>query len=127
MIRRHATLALARISDTASPSRIVAALPEALRARVSRTPKNGTFHAEDPSSQMFRRIRTRLTLWYSGALAAMLIVGSLLLYFAVQHALLAPVPGYLNESAQTISTSWAREISEHGPIQCDGYSPSGIP
>ena len=44
---------------------------------------------------MFSRIRTRLTLWYCGALAVMLIVGGMLLYFAVQQALLGPVPGYL--------------------------------
>ncbi len=126
MIRRRTPLGLARIPETSAAARVATALPKAWRDRFFHKSDPVALRADDPSSQMFRRIRTRLTLWYCGALAAMLIVGGTLLYFAVQQALLGPVPGYLASSARLIGERWSHEWSEHGPVACDSPTFVGI-
>jgi signal transduction histidine kinase len=60
----------------------------------------------DPSAAMFAGIRRRLTLWYSGVLAAILLLAGVLLFVGVRAALLNPVTGYLTDSAQQISAAW---------------------
>jgi signal transduction histidine kinase len=130
MIRRRSTLALARMPSTTLAARVATALPASWRALLHRRPASAqhrapaAVHPADPSSQLFRRIRVQLTLWFCGVLAAMLLVGGILLYFAVQQALLGPVPGYLSESAQLIGANWAHQWDQQGPTQCDDH---GIP
>jgi signal transduction histidine kinase len=78
----------------------------------------------DPSAVLFARVRRRLTLQYTAALATLLLVAGALLYFGVRGALLGPVPGYLTSSARQISTAWLYEYQEpHPPNEPPGGCP----
>jgi signal transduction histidine kinase len=83
------------------------------RARtLPRLPWAARLPVADPSSALFARVRRRLTLQYTAALASLLLVAGALLYLGVRGALLGPVPGYLTGSAQQISAAWQFEF-EH--------------
>jgi signal transduction histidine kinase len=78
----------------------------------------------DPSTALFARVRRRLTLQYTAALAALLLVAGALLYFGVRAALLGPVPGYLISSAQQISGAWVYEFQHpHHTDESPGACP----
>jgi signal transduction histidine kinase len=77
------------------------------RARaLARRPWAARLPVTDPSTALFARVRRRLTLQYTAALATLLLVAGALLYFGVRGALLGPVPGYLTGSARQISAAW---------------------
>lgn len=57
----------------------------------------------EPSGGLFRRIRVRLTLWYTSVLAAALLILGIALYWSVSHTLLSPINESLHESAQTLT------------------------
>jgi signal transduction histidine kinase len=92
----------------------------------------------EPSAAMFRRIRLRLTLWYTGVLAAALLILGIALYLGVSHALLAPVDDYLHSQAQGLSQTVQNDIfffqacqgGDIGPLGADpslrAYRDSGI-
>ncbi len=67
----------------------------------------------NPSTRMFSGIQRRLILWYSGVLAAILIVAGTLLYVGMQSELFGPVDTFLTSSAQVLSSGW----------QADGIPP----
>jgi signal transduction histidine kinase len=71
-----------------------------IRLRVGASP------SVDPSASLFTGIRRRLTLWYSGVLAGILLLASVLLFLGVRTALLGPIPGYLTDAARQISAAW---------------------
>lgn len=66
----------------------------------------------DPAREMFARIRRRLTLIYSGVLAAILILAGVVLYASMNRVLLGP----FDPAVATVARDLAREWSEHGPI-----------
>jgi signal transduction histidine kinase len=59
--------------------------------------------AAEPSAVLFRKIRLRLTLWYTGVLATALLILGVALYLSVSHALLSPVDDALHQNAQTLT------------------------
>jgi signal transduction histidine kinase len=79
----------------------------------------------DPSAALFARVRRRLTLQYTAALALLLLVAGALLYLGVRGALLGPVPGYLTGSARQISAAWQNEAAE--PQHAGGPPPGACP
>ncbi len=81
------------------------------RALVGRPPP-ARLPVSDPSTALFARVRRRLTLQYTAALATLLLMAGTLLYLGVRSALLGPVPGYLTGSARQISAAWVYEF-EH--------------
>ncbi len=60
----------------------------------------------DPSEAMFAATRRRLTFWYTGVLAALLLLSGMLLYFSMQVALLGPIDGKLKENADFLAAYW---------------------
>ncbi|MFI5272740.1 MAG: sensor histidine kinase [Ktedonobacterales bacterium] len=60
----------------------------------------------DPAEALFRRVRWRLAARYTAALAAMLLIAGMLLYFGMRQALLGPVTDNLQSSAAQISSTW---------------------
>src|SRR5579872_3153173 len=60
----------------------------------------------EPSTALFRRIRWRLTIWYSGILAATLLVLGIALYGEVRTNLLGPIDSGLRGAAQSRAQAW---------------------
>jgi signal transduction histidine kinase len=60
----------------------------------------------DPSAALFRNIRRRLILWYSGVLVGILLLSGLLLYGGMDRVLLGPIDGYLATNAQNLNQAW---------------------
>src|SRR5579872_5975312 len=57
------------------------------------------------SAAMFRHIRLRLTLWYSGVLAGAFLLFGVALYVGVYNALLSPVQSNLAQQATHVSAA----------------------
>ena len=57
----------------------------------------------EPSEVMFAATRSRLTFWYTGVLAALLLLSGILLYFSMQVALLGPIDGRLMGNASFLA------------------------
>ncbi|MEO7002364.1 MAG: ATP-binding protein, partial [Ktedonobacterales bacterium] len=72
----------------------------------------------DPSAAMFSHIRRQLTLQYSGVLAVILILSSLILYFSVQSVLLGQVNEDLTSSAQQIASNWQQNPPNDPRVLC---------
>ena len=62
-------------------------------------------------SHWTRSLRFRLTLWYTGVLAALLLLASALLYGGVSHTLQAETDSFL--------ASHARSIAAADPVEAD--------
>ncbi len=75
-------------------------------------------HPADPAETLFRRIGWRLAAMYAAALAAMLLIVGLVLYLAVQQALLGPVTTTLQSSANEISAYWPYHPPDHPDAVC---------
>ena len=60
----------------------------------------------EPSTRLFRRIRWRLTAWYTAMLAATLLLLGVALYGAVRSTLLGPVDSSLKSAAQYRAATW---------------------
>lgn len=60
----------------------------------------------DPAEAMFQGIRWRLTLWYSGVLAAVLLLLGISLYIGMREALIAPVNDQLHDDARGLVSTW---------------------
>ena len=67
-------------------------------------PTPATFGAAEAA--LFTRIRRRLTLWYSGVVAAGLLLFGVLLYASVSQALIGPVDDALKMGADHIGAQW---------------------
>ena len=94
-------------------------LTDRFQALQARLPGRGSaVLTGDPSAAMFGRIRRRLTLWYLAILAGILLIAGTALYFGVRQALLAPVPGYLHDSASLIARQWEEDHSDHPLVSC---------
>lgn len=63
----------------------------------------------EPSRALFGRIRWRLALWYSGVLAAVLILSGVILYFGVRQVLLGPIQQQLQTSSQTAAYQFQQD------------------
>jgi signal transduction histidine kinase len=66
---------------------------------------------EVPSAGLFRRIRLRLTIWYTGVLAAALLVLGIALYLGVSHALLDPIDNDLHAYTQNLAQQLDSDVS----------------
>lgn len=77
-------------------------VPHAMR-RFWRSPSP---RSVEPSIALFRRIRWRLTIWYSAILAATLLVLGIALYSEVRSNLLGPVDSSLKSAAQSRVADW---------------------
>ncbi len=55
---------------------------------------------------MFASTRRRLTFWYAGILAALLLLSGVLLYLGMQVVLIGPIDGRLKTNAQSLSSYW---------------------
>lgn len=60
----------------------------------------------EPANSLFSAIRWRLTLWYSVALAILLLGSSVALYITMRGSLLGPIDRGLQQRAQALSQSW---------------------
>lgn len=60
----------------------------------------------EPSEALFYGIRWRLTAWYSGVLALVLLLAGLTLYLLVRQSLLGPINQGLRQNAQDLSQRW---------------------
>ncbi len=84
-------------------------LPSRLRMLLPR-------QSAEPSARMFAGIRHRLTLWYTGVLAVILLLSGLLLYVGMRTVLLNPIDDLLKNQTQGVAQGW----QEHSlpPIAC---------
>jgi signal transduction histidine kinase len=85
---------------------------------------------EEAAGHLFRTVRFRLSLWYSGILAVILLISSLVLYLSVRHSLLTPIDQGLQQNAQVLSQTWVTELeslpslsSEWSPCSTDHLAP----
>jgi hypothetical protein len=78
--------------------------------------------AAEPGAAMFRGLRGRLTLWYSGVLAAALILFGTALYFGTQQMLFAPVRGDLTTQADIIGQQWQAAPDGPCPLPQTAYT-----
>jgi signal transduction histidine kinase len=62
--------------------------------------------SQGPEAALFQGLRIRLTLWYSGVLGAALVLFGVVLYFGVQHFLLAPVKADVATHADVRVEQW---------------------
>src|SRR5579862_7566372 len=69
-------------------------------------PRRMQIQSAEPSDAMFAATRRRLTFWYTGVLAALLLLSGILLYFSMQVALLGPIDGKLKEDAIFLADYW---------------------
>ena len=60
----------------------------------------------EPGAALFGRLRLRLTLWYSGVLAAALLLSGLALYFGLQQLLMRPIKTDLDALAGRVQRRW---------------------
>jgi signal transduction histidine kinase len=60
----------------------------------------------ESSLNLFRGIRWRLILWYSGVLTVILLLSSVVLYLSMRQSLLGPIDQSLQENAQVLSQHW---------------------
>ncbi len=60
-------------------------------------------------ARLFHGLRLRLTLWYSGVLAASLILAGIVLYLTLQHLLLQPISSDVSHQITLIAQQWRRE------------------
>jgi signal transduction histidine kinase len=70
---------------------------------------------------LFRGLRLRLTLWYSGVLAASLLLAGIGLYLVLQHQLLQPITDQVSGQIDSIEMQWG-----HDPAHACS-SPGGPP
>jgi signal transduction histidine kinase len=85
--------------------------------------------SDEPSARVFSRIRWKLTLWYSGVLAAVLLVIGVALYVSVKHTLLDAVDSDLR--TRTV-TQWnaSLQLSPGNPWplrDCHPFFPGVVP
>lgn len=62
---------------------------------------------------MFRSVRGRLTMWYAGVLAVVLIFFAALLYFLIERRIYAELDEDLGSVLQVVAASLDHEIEEH--------------
>ncbi len=72
----------------------------------TRAPEGYEVDDADPSAAMFAATRRRLTFWYTGILATLLLLSGVLLYFSMQAVLISPVDGRLATNAHLLATYW---------------------
>jgi heavy metal sensor kinase len=65
-------------------------------------------------------IRFRLTVWYAGLLAGLLILFGGSIYFTLERFLKKNLSDTLAEEAQTIGESWLRDVNQTGPAYVTG-------
>jgi heavy metal sensor kinase len=78
-----------------------------------------------------RSLRSRVTIWYVGLLAAALIVFGVLLYLALQHYLEASLENSLRADAKTIAAKFVADVETKGTAWlvdelADSYPPESI-
>jgi len=74
----------------------------------------------DPSAALFRGLRLRLTLWYSGVLAISLLLAGIGLYFGVERLVVRPITQDVDRQVAQMARDWARE--GHPPCPLSGSS-----
>lgn len=77
-----------------------------LKARWPGTSKKKLATDEGPSATLFAVTRRRLTFWYTGVFATLLLLSGLLLYFSMRLVLLGPIDGKLETNAQLLADYW---------------------
>jgi heavy metal sensor kinase len=65
---------------------------------------------------MFDSVRTRLTLWYAGVLAASLIVFAVLVYYAAARIFYARQDESLRSTAETVASAYLQELDEERSV-----------
>lgn len=63
----------------------------------------------DPATALFRGLRLRLTLWYSGVLTVSLLLAGIGLYFGVERLVLRPITQDVDRQVAQMARDWARE------------------
>lgn len=76
----------------------------------------------DPATALFRGLRLRLTLWYSGVLTVSLLLAGIGLYFGVERLVLRPITQDVNRQVAQMARDWARE--GHPPCPLPGSARS---
>ncbi len=69
---------------------------------------HGTERRAEAETRLFRGLRLRLTLWYSGVLAASLILAGVGLYLVLQYLLLQPISSDVSHQINLIAEQWVR-------------------
>ncbi|MGA7668931.1 MAG: ATP-binding protein [Nitrolancea sp.] len=68
----------------------------------------GNERRAEAEARLFRGLRLRLTLWYSGVLAASLILAGVGLYLILQYLLLQPITNDVSHQINLIAEQWVR-------------------
>ncbi|MBX6342126.1 MAG: hypothetical protein IRY97_06685, partial [Thermomicrobiaceae bacterium] len=73
----------------------------------------------EPAAALFRGLRLRLTLWYSGVLAVSLLLAGVGLYLGLERLILRPITSDVDHQVAALAQEWARDGSPpcrlHGP------------
>ncbi|MDI3338942.1 MAG: ATP-binding protein [Sphaerobacter sp.] len=94
----------------------------AMRARLAWRQRLQRWRARrrDPATALFRGLRIRLTLWYSGVLAVSMLLAGIGLYFGAERLVLQPITRDVDRQVALMAQDWARE--ERPPCPLPGTS-----
>jgi signal transduction histidine kinase len=73
--------------------------------------RRGEHRIAEPGAAIFAKLRTHLTLWYTGVLCGALILFGSALYFSAQHMLFASVRSEVEAQANTVAQQWQAGLS----------------
>src|ERR1043166_4068862 len=80
--------------------------------------------APEPGAALFRGLRLRLTLLYTGVLAVALLAGGMVVYFGLQDLILSPVGASARSLAELNARDWQRNALY--PCQPGGRPELGV-
>ncbi len=80
----------------------------------------GADGGHDAAGGLFRGIRRRLTLWYAGVLAAVLLLAGIIIYNGTQRIVTAHTTQALQDTAQHLKIGWLKNFDDPIPHFCNG-------
>jgi signal transduction histidine kinase len=81
----------------------------------------------EPGAAIFAKLRTRLTLWYTGVLCGALILFGSALYFGAQHMLFASVQSEVAAQANTVAQQWQESPGLACPLSLSSAAVINMP
>jgi signal transduction histidine kinase len=83
------------------------------------------YRSQEPGAALFRALRTRLTLWYSGVFGLALVVFCTILYLSAQYFLVTPIANDTSQHAQVHAGQWQSASFQQACLPQSASGPPG--
>lgn len=83
------------------------------------------YRSQEPGAALFRSLRTRLTLWYSGVFGLALVVFCTVLYLSAQYFLVMPIANDTSQHAQVHAGQWQSASFQQACLPQSASGPPG--